>query len=100
MRQESMWGTARITLPCDQTEIPNRYDGLSVLPQTCTVWRTGRKAVEGRRGHAVDRSLLDSALRNSGRTWRMRHTAKAFHAGRTQNPGARLVPARAAERCR
>jgi hypothetical protein len=31
MRQESMWGTVRVTLPCGQTEIQNRYAGLSVL---------------------------------------------------------------------
>ena len=38
MRRGLMWGTACITLPCDQTEIQNRYAGLSVLLQTCTVW--------------------------------------------------------------
>ena len=33
--------TARIRLPCGQTEIQKRYAGLSVLWQACTVWRNG-----------------------------------------------------------
>ena len=41
-----MWGTAHTRLPCDQTEIWNRYADLIVLPQTCTVWRNGEQAVE------------------------------------------------------